>query len=133
MEACADLGYNALKMIEKEDTTVPVYQQSINFFRKLPPTPQSFINDNVAGVTIDDFVVSGFSKRGATAWLVTLTTDHFAYGVRLSVPGSGARFSDNYMHLLPGDTVTVRIDPEGSDVDLTSRISLRTLWDVTRN
>jgi len=47
VEACADLGYNALKMIQKEDTTVPVYQKSINFFRQLPATPSSFINDRV--------------------------------------------------------------------------------------
>lgn len=48
VEACEDLGYNALKMIQKEDTTVPIYQKSINFFRSLPPTPQKFINDKVA-------------------------------------------------------------------------------------
>jgi pyruvate/2-oxoacid:ferredoxin oxidoreductase beta subunit len=35
-------------MIEKEDTTVPIYQKSIDFFRKLPPTPVEFINDRVA-------------------------------------------------------------------------------------
>ena len=48
VEACDDLGYNALKMIPKEDTTVPMYQKSIEFFRKLPATPQEFINDRVA-------------------------------------------------------------------------------------
>ena len=48
VEACDDLGYHALKMIEKEDTTVPIYQKSIDFFRKLPPTPQEFINERVA-------------------------------------------------------------------------------------
>jgi pyruvate/2-oxoacid:ferredoxin oxidoreductase beta subunit/Pyruvate/2-oxoacid:ferredoxin oxidoreductase delta subunit len=48
VEACADLGYNALKMIQKEDTTVPIYQKSINFFRSLPPTPDKFINEKVA-------------------------------------------------------------------------------------
>lgn len=48
VEACADLGYNALKMIPKEDNTVPIYQKSINFFRKLPPTPEQFINERVA-------------------------------------------------------------------------------------
>ncbi|NKQ35571.1 MAG: thiamine pyrophosphate-binding protein [Chloroflexi bacterium] len=47
VEACADLGYNALKMIEKEDTTVPIYQKSIDFFRHLPPTPKEYINDRV--------------------------------------------------------------------------------------
>ncbi len=48
VEACEDLGYNALKMIEKEDTTVPIYQKSFNFFRKLPPTPQQYINEKLA-------------------------------------------------------------------------------------
>ena len=48
VEACDDLGYNALGMIEKEDTTVPAYQKSIEFFRSLPPTPEEFINERVA-------------------------------------------------------------------------------------
>jgi pyruvate/2-oxoacid:ferredoxin oxidoreductase beta subunit/Pyruvate/2-oxoacid:ferredoxin oxidoreductase delta subunit len=48
VEACADLGYNALTMIQKEDTTVPAYQKSIEFFRRLPPTPDEFISDRVA-------------------------------------------------------------------------------------
>jgi pyruvate ferredoxin oxidoreductase beta subunit len=48
VEACEDLGYNALKMIEKEDTTVPIYQKSIDFFRSLPPTPERYINERVA-------------------------------------------------------------------------------------
>lgn len=48
VEACADLGYNALKMIDKGDNTVPIYEKSINFFRSLPPTPDEFINERVA-------------------------------------------------------------------------------------
>ena len=48
VEACADLGYNALKMIQKEDKTVPIYEKSINFFRSLPATPDEFINDRIA-------------------------------------------------------------------------------------
>lgn len=47
VEACEDLGYDALKMITKEDTTVPIYEKSINFFRKLPPTPSHFVNDKL--------------------------------------------------------------------------------------
>ncbi|MFV1980552.1 MAG: thiamine pyrophosphate-dependent enzyme [Rhodothermia bacterium] len=47
VEACEDLGYNALKMIEKEDETVPIYQKSIDFFRKLPPTPEKYISDKL--------------------------------------------------------------------------------------
>lgn len=48
VEACADLGYNALKMIQKGDNTVPIYEKSIHFFRKLPPTPEEYINERVA-------------------------------------------------------------------------------------
>ena len=48
VEACDDLGYHALKMIPKEEKTVPIYQKSIEFFRKLPPTPQEYINERVA-------------------------------------------------------------------------------------
>lgn len=47
VEACEDLGYNALKMIEKEDDTVPAYQQGIDFFRKLPATPERYISDKL--------------------------------------------------------------------------------------
>ena len=47
VEACADLGFHALKMIEKEDTTVPIYQKSIDFFRDLPATPEKYINERV--------------------------------------------------------------------------------------
>jgi beta-mannosidase len=72
------------------------------------------------------------TARDAAAWHVTLTAERFAYGVRLNVPGSGARFSDNYLHLLPGDTVTVRVEPEASGIDLASSLSLRTLSDLTR-
>jgi pyruvate/2-oxoacid:ferredoxin oxidoreductase beta subunit/NAD-dependent dihydropyrimidine dehydrogenase PreA subunit len=48
VEACDDLGYHALKMIEKQDVTVPIYQKGIGFFRSLPPTPGQFINERVA-------------------------------------------------------------------------------------
>lgn len=44
---CADLGYNALKMIEKEEDTIPRYKRAFEFFRRLPPTPERFISDRV--------------------------------------------------------------------------------------
>lgn len=44
---CTDLGYNALKMIEKQDDTVPVYKGAFDFYRSLPPTPDRFINERV--------------------------------------------------------------------------------------
>lgn len=47
VQVCADLGYNALKMIEKEEETVPRYKDAFDFFRALPPTPERFINERV--------------------------------------------------------------------------------------
>ena len=44
---CADLGYNALEMIHKEDETVPIYQESIEFFRALPETPERYIQERI--------------------------------------------------------------------------------------
>ena len=61
-------------------------------------------------------------------WRVSVTAARFAYGVRLSLDGMGARFSDNFFHLLPGDTVTVRVTPEAPVPDLPARLRLRSLW-----
>ena len=47
VETCDDLGYHALKMIPKQDDTVPLYNDTIQFFRQLPPTPDEFINDRL--------------------------------------------------------------------------------------
>jgi pyruvate ferredoxin oxidoreductase beta subunit len=43
--ACGE--HQALQMIQKEDDTVPNYRQSINFFRRLPETPERFIQERV--------------------------------------------------------------------------------------
>jgi len=45
VEACGD--HNALSMIEKEDDTLPLYKEAINFFRKLPGTPEQYIQEKV--------------------------------------------------------------------------------------
>ena len=47
VQVCADLGYNALRMIDKEEETIPQYKASFDFFRKLPATPKRFISDRV--------------------------------------------------------------------------------------
>ena len=47
VQVCADLGYNALAMIKKEEETVPRYQHAWNFYRSLPQTPERFISDRV--------------------------------------------------------------------------------------
>ncbi len=43
--ACGE--HQALRMIQKEDDTVPAYRQAINFFRRLPETPSRFIQERV--------------------------------------------------------------------------------------
>lgn len=45
VQACADLGYNALKMIPKRADTLPKYREAFNFFRKVGPTPDEYINE----------------------------------------------------------------------------------------
>jgi pyruvate/2-oxoacid:ferredoxin oxidoreductase beta subunit/Pyruvate/2-oxoacid:ferredoxin oxidoreductase delta subunit len=47
VQVCADLGYNALSMIKKEEDTVPQYDHAFHFFKSLPPTPERFISDRV--------------------------------------------------------------------------------------
>ncbi|HRW11044.1 MAG TPA: thiamine pyrophosphate-dependent enzyme [Caldilineaceae bacterium] len=47
VQVCADLGYNALEMINKEEDTVPRYDQAFKFFKALPATPERFISDRV--------------------------------------------------------------------------------------
>ena len=47
VETCDDLGYHALKMVPKQDETVPLYKETLNFFKELPPTAEEFINDRL--------------------------------------------------------------------------------------
>jgi len=61
------------------------------------------------------------------AFRVTLRAERFAYAVRLSLDGIGARYSDNFIHLLPGESVTVRVVPETPTPDFPTRLRLRTL------
>jgi beta-mannosidase len=67
------------------------------------------------------------AEPDGNGWAVTFTADRFAYGVRVAVDGVGARSSANYVDVLPGDTVRVRVDPESPTPDLPSRLRLRSL------
>ena len=71
-------------------------------------------------------------RRSGDEWSVTLTARSFAFAARLSLAEVGARFSDNYVHLLPGEPVTVRIRPEDPEVDVANALTVRTLADVPR-
>lgn len=74
-----------------------------------------------------DVMIVGAEPTG-DAWTVTFTAVRFAFGVRLSLDG-GARFSDNYLHLLSGDTVTVRVVPDAPIADILPLLRVRTLAD----
>jgi len=47
VEVCHDLGYDALEMIAKQDDILPRYQQRLDFFRRLPETPERFVEGRV--------------------------------------------------------------------------------------
>jgi beta-mannosidase len=67
------------------------------------------------------------AEQEGDAWWVALTSHVFAYGVRLSVDGVGARYSDNFLHVLARDTVRIRVQPERPTPGLPGILRLRTL------
>ncbi|HEU4342450.1 MAG TPA: thiamine pyrophosphate-dependent enzyme, partial [Candidatus Binatia bacterium] len=45
VQVCDDLDYHALKMVAKDQKTIPRYRSAFNFFREIGPTPKSYINE----------------------------------------------------------------------------------------
>lgn len=45
VEVCGTLGYHALTMVKKDETTLPRYRNYFNFFRQVGATPRKYIND----------------------------------------------------------------------------------------
>jgi pyruvate/2-oxoacid:ferredoxin oxidoreductase beta subunit/Pyruvate/2-oxoacid:ferredoxin oxidoreductase delta subunit len=45
VEVCDALDYHALKMVAKDQETLPRYRSAFNFFRSIGPTPRSYINE----------------------------------------------------------------------------------------
>lgn len=45
VQVCDALDYHALKMVPKDETTLPRYRSAFNFFRKIGPTPKNYINE----------------------------------------------------------------------------------------
>ena len=45
VDACGE--HNALKMISKEDDTIPKYQEAFNFYNQVGPTPDDYIQEKV--------------------------------------------------------------------------------------
>ncbi|MFQ5536515.1 MAG: glycoside hydrolase family 2 protein [Gemmatimonadota bacterium] len=72
-------------------------------------------------------VPSGSEAAEGHRWRVSLTSDAFAYAVRMGVKGTGARWSDNFFHILPGDTVSLRVETEQPVADLRPLLTWRWL------
>ena len=45
VEVCAALGYDALRMVRKQDATLDSYRRAFNFFRRVGPTPAEYVNE----------------------------------------------------------------------------------------
>jgi len=45
VQVCDELDYHALKMVTKDENTLPRYRAAFNFFRKIGPTPEAYINE----------------------------------------------------------------------------------------
>ncbi|MCG6956132.1 MAG: glycoside hydrolase family 2 protein [Gemmatimonadetes bacterium] len=71
------------------------------------------------------------AEPAGNAWKVTVTAHRFAFGVRLTVEGVGARFSDDYFDLLPGESEILIVTPDRPTPDLPDRLRLRTLEGIT--
>ena len=49
MQVCDELDYHALKMVMKDETTLPRYRAAFDLFRKIGPTPAEYINETRTG------------------------------------------------------------------------------------
>jgi len=45
VQVCDELDYHALKMVPKDENTLPRYRSAFDFFRKIGPTPKDYINE----------------------------------------------------------------------------------------
>jgi len=45
VQVCDELDYHALKMVGKDEKTLPRYRSAFNLFRKIGPTPERYINE----------------------------------------------------------------------------------------
>ena len=89
VQVCDELDYHALRMVAKDDTALPRYRAAFNFFRRIGPTPERYINERA----LADFMLSedrsllyaggAGSCMGcgeATAIRMMLAATGFAYG-----------------------------------------------------
>lgn len=45
VQVCDELEYHALKMVAKDEQTLPRYRSAFNLFRRIGPTPEKYINE----------------------------------------------------------------------------------------
>jgi len=70
-------------------------------------------------------VVSALESGGG--WDVALTVDGLAYGLRVDVEGADVRLSDDFVHVVPGDTLRLRVETPRPVPDLPARLRFRSL------
>lgn len=89
VQVCDELDYHALKMVAKDESTLPCYRAAFNFFRKIGPTPNQYINEKaLADFMLAEersllYVGGAGSCMGcgeATAIRMMLAATGFAYG-----------------------------------------------------
>jgi pyruvate/2-oxoacid:ferredoxin oxidoreductase beta subunit/Pyruvate/2-oxoacid:ferredoxin oxidoreductase delta subunit len=88
VQVCDALDYHALKMVAKDEKTLPRYRSAFNFFRKIGPTPEQYINERaLADFMLDEqaallYVGGAGSCMGcgeATALRMLLAATGFVY------------------------------------------------------
>jgi pyruvate/2-oxoacid:ferredoxin oxidoreductase beta subunit/Pyruvate/2-oxoacid:ferredoxin oxidoreductase delta subunit len=88
VQVCDALDYHALKMVAKDEKTLPRYRSAFNFFRKIGPTPERYINERaLADFMLDEqaallYVGGAGSCMGcgeATALRMLLAATGFVY------------------------------------------------------
>ncbi|MBI2988668.1 MAG: thiamine pyrophosphate-binding protein [Deltaproteobacteria bacterium] len=89
VQVCDELGYHALKMVKKDEATLPRYRHAFNFFRRIGATPKEYINERaladfmLAEASALLYVGGAGSCMGcgeATAIRMMLAASGFVYG-----------------------------------------------------
>src|SRR5574337_486369 len=109
VEVCGTLGYHALTMVKKDETTLPRYRNYFNFFRQVGATPRKYINERaLADMMLHEeaallYVGGAGSCMGcgeATAIRMMLAATGFVYGAEaigiVAATGCNTVYSSTY-------------------------------------
>jgi pyruvate ferredoxin oxidoreductase beta subunit len=109
VEVCDALGYHALRMVRKDETTLGRYRTAFSFFRKVGPTPKEYINEKaLADMMLAEqsallYVGGAGSCMGCgegTALRMMVAATGFAYGADgmgiVAATGCNTVFSSTY-------------------------------------